>query len=64
MSELQTVRDILSYGIFLREESVDDRKNYQVDKLMGDIYPALICQFGKANVLFKKIIITPKIKEF
>lgn len=70
VSDLPTVRDILRYGIFLREHSEYDRRNYQVDKLVGDIYTALIRQWRKANALFKppiineKITIISKIKNF
>ena len=53
MSELPTVRDILRYGIYLREQCGEDRQNYPVDQLLRDIYPDLIGQWSKANALFK-----------
>uniref|UniRef100_UPI00358F4F97 uncharacterized protein n=1 Tax=Myxine glutinosa TaxID=7769 RepID=UPI00358F4F97 len=61
VSELPTVRDILRYGIYLREQSEDDRRNYPVDQLVSDIYPGLICQWSKANALFKPPVINEKV---
>lgn len=61
VSELPTVRDILRYGIYLREQCEDDRRNYPVDQLVGDIYPALIGQWRKANALFKPPVINEKV---
>ncbi|KAI4806672.1 hypothetical protein KUCAC02_017487 [Chaenocephalus aceratus] len=69
VSELPTVRDILRYGIYLRDQSKDDRRNYPVDQLVDDIFPGLIGQWSKANALFKppvineKVTIMPKLKE-
>ncbi|ROT70079.1 putative leucine zipper transcription factor-like protein 1 isoform X2 [Penaeus vannamei] len=63
-----TARNILRYGIYMSEQSEDDRRNYPVDQLVGDIYPALTGQWNKANALFKppvlngKVAITPKLK--
>jgi hypothetical protein len=61
VSELPTLRDILRYGIYLREQSFDDRRNYEVDKLVSDIYPALVNQWSKANPLFKPPVINEKV---
>lgn len=61
VSELPTVRDILRYGIYLREQCEDDRRNYPVDQLVGDIYPALIGQWRKANALFRPPVINEKV---
>lgn len=61
VSELPTVRDILRYGIYLKEQSENDWRNYPVDQLVGDIYPALICQWSKANALFKPPVISEKV---
>ncbi|KAI4816006.1 hypothetical protein KUCAC02_006125 [Chaenocephalus aceratus] len=69
VSELPTVRDILRYGIYLRDQSKDDRRNYPVDQLVGDIFPGVIGQWSKANALFKppvtneKVTIMSKLKE-
>ncbi|KAJ8404011.1 hypothetical protein AAFF_G00343610 [Aldrovandia affinis] len=52
---------ILRYGIYLREQSEDDRRNYPVDLLVGDIYPGLICQWSKANAVFKPPVINEKV---
>ncbi|KAK1894408.1 ADP-ribosylation factor 1 [Dissostichus eleginoides] len=61
VSELPTVRDILRYGIYLRDQSKDDRGNYPVDQLLGDIFPGLIGQWSKANALFKPPVINEKV---
>ena len=61
VSELPTVRDILRYGIYLRDQSKDDRRNYPVDQLVGDIFPGLIGQWSKANALFKPPVINEKV---
>ncbi|XP_030289795.1 receptor-type tyrosine-protein phosphatase F-like isoform X5 [Sparus aurata] len=39
VSELPTVRDILRYGIYLREQCEDDRRNYPVDQLPATLSP-------------------------
>ena len=61
VSELPTVRDILRYGIYLRDQSKDDRRNYPVDQLVGDIFPGLIGQWSKVNALFKPPVINEKV---
>ena len=61
VSELPTLRDILRYGIYLREKSEDDRRNYPVEQLVGDIYPGLICQWSKADTLFNPPVINEKV---
>ena len=61
VSELPTARDILRYGIYLREHSIDDKRNYPLDELIGDIYPGLICQWSKANALFNPPVINEKV---
>ena len=61
VSELPTVRDVLKYGIHLREQSEADRRNYPVDQLVADIYPGLILQWSKANALFKPPVINEKV---
>ena len=60
VSELPTVRDVLKYGIYLREQSLDDKRNYHVNTLVGDIYPSLIDQWSKANALCKAPVINKK----
>ena len=60
MSELPTVRDILRYGIYLREQSEGDKRN-PVDELVQDIYASLICQWSKTNALFKPPVINEKV---
>ena len=55
------MRDILRYGSYLRDQSKDDRRNYPVDQLVGDIFPGLIGQWSKANALFKPPVINEKV---
>ena len=40
-SELPTVRDLLRYGVMLKELSEQDKRNYVVDQLVGDMVVAL-----------------------
>ena len=60
VSDLSSVRDVLMYGIYLREQSLDDKRNYHVNTLVGDIYPSLIVQWSKANALCKAPVINKK----
>ena len=60
VSDLPTLRDILRYGIYLREQSEENKCNYSVDQLVEDIFPVLICQWRKANALFKPPVINDK----
>lgn len=67
VSELPNVRDILRYSVFLREQSEDDRRNYQVDKLVGDIPDISVGQSQySVHTIFinEKITIISKFKEF
>ena len=52
-SELPTVRDLLRYGVLLRELSEKDKFNYSNDQLIGDMMSALFEQWQKANHLLK-----------
>ncbi|KAI4831651.1 hypothetical protein KUCAC02_001187 [Chaenocephalus aceratus] len=61
VSEPPTVRDILRYGIYLRDQSKDDRRNYPADQLVGDTFLGLIGQWSKANALFKPPVINEKV---
>lgn len=66
VSDLPIVRDVLRYGIFLREHSEYDRRNDQVDRLVGDIYihcPDKSSQWREANTLFKPLITNEKKKK-
>ena len=44
-SELPTARDILRCGIFLRETSDQNKRDYTVDKLVTDMTPTLSSQW-------------------
>jgi len=56
-SELPTVRDLLRYGLLLRELSEKDKKNYTKKELSNDIMTALLAQWTKANYKFKYPVI-------
>jgi hypothetical protein len=56
-SELPTTRDLLRLGIFYRETSYEDKRNYSVDDLVGDIIAQLLAQWKKANAQFKYPVI-------
>jgi len=56
-SELPTARDLLRYGLLLRELSDKDKKNYTKKELSKDIMTALLAQWTKANSKFKYPVI-------
>ncbi|XP_065663964.1 uncharacterized protein LOC136085927 [Hydra vulgaris] len=51
-AELPTMRDVLRYGIFLRETSKLNRRNYSNSELIQDIYNKLLEKWQMASVLF------------
>jgi len=51
------VRDLLRYGLLLRELSDKDKKNYTKKELSKDIMTALLAQWTKANSKFKYPVI-------
>ena len=57
VSELPTVRDILRFGLLLREQNSKDRRNYTDKELISDIIPHLLHQWTTANALFKPPVI-------
>ena len=59
-SELATTRDILRLGIFYRETSFVERRDYSVDELVSDIVTQLLTQWKKANAQFKYPVINHK----
>ena len=61
-SELPTLRDILRYGLLLREQSDNDTRNYSVSDLAKDIYPANLEKWKRANDLFKQPVINSRRK--
>ena len=60
-SELPTLRDVLRYGLLLREQNDDDKRNYPTANLAKDIYPAVIENWKRANDLFKPPVINSRI---
>src|SRR6218665_1732188 len=55
--ELPTLRDVMRYGIFLREQSGEDVRNYPAVSLAKDIYPKILEKWGRANRSFVAPII-------
>ena len=50
-SQLPTNRDVLRFGLYLREQAEADKRNYPVNILVRDIVP--VAQWTKANAEFK-----------
>ena len=55
-SELPTSRDILRYGIYLREQSDCDIRTYTVNQLSCDLSKAIIQQWKKASLEYPVVI--------
>ena len=68
-SELPTLRDVLRYGLLLREQSGEDVRNYPADCLAKDIYPKVLEKWERANnsfvapVIISRVTILNKIQE-
>ena len=56
VSELPTLRDVLRFGIFLREKR-DDQRNYSVKDMVKDITPFVFQKWTKANALFRSPVV-------
>ena len=60
-SELPTARDVLQFGLFLKETDNRPASKYPVSELINNIYIQLHSQWMKANHLFVfPVIITEK----
>ncbi|XP_047137373.1 uncharacterized protein LOC124813865 [Hydra vulgaris] len=59
-AKLPTLRDVLRYGIFLRETSKLNRRNYSNSDLIPDIYNKLLEKWQMASVLFVPPVISLK----
>ena len=57
VSELPTLRDILRYGLLVRELSENDPRNMTVKDVSKAIFDAVTSQWLKANALFKPPVI-------
>ena len=60
-SELPTLRDVLRYGLLLREQSGEDVRNYPVVSLIKDICPEVLQKWQRANSSFVAPVINSKI---
>nr|XP_047145333.1 uncharacterized protein LOC124818441 [Hydra vulgaris] len=59
-AELPTLRDVLRYGIFLRETSKLNRRNYSNSDLIQNIYNKISEKWQMASVLFVPPVISLK----
>lgn len=57
VAELPTVRDLMRYGLYLRQVSDEDRRNYTNDEIIVDIMNALLSQWCKANPRFTEPVV-------
>ena len=60
VAELPTVRDLIRYGLYLREISDQDRRNYTNEQLVTDLMTGLLAQWSKANSKFTEPVINSK----
>lgn len=56
-SELPTARDLIRYGLYLRETSEEDKRNYTNDKLVSDMMNGVLVQWSIANPKFIEPVI-------
>ena len=57
VSELPTLRDILRFGILLKEQHDGSPIGFQVKEIAKHMVPAILAQWTKANALFKPPVI-------
>jgi hypothetical protein len=68
-SELPTLRDVLRYGLLLREQSGENVRNYPAATLAKDIYPTVLEKWELANscfvvpILNSRVTVLKKIEE-
>src|ERR1700761_7105852 len=62
VAELPTVRDLIRYGLYLREISEQDRHNYSTDQLVADITKGLLAQWYRANPQFSGSFINSHVR--
>src|SRR5688572_16109171 len=56
-AELPTVSDLIRYGLYLREMSDQDRRNYSNDQLVTDLMTGILAQWCRANPKFTEPVI-------
>ena len=49
VSELPTLRDVLCYGLYLRECSEADARNYKIDQLVTEVTEGMLALWKRAN---------------
>lgn len=60
-SELPTLRDVMRYGLLLREKSGDDVRNYPAASIAKDIYPKLLEIWERANSSFVAPVLNSRV---
>lgn len=62
VAELPTVRDLIRYGLYLRQISEQNRRNYSIDQLVDDIMKGLLLQWNRANTNFNGPVINSPVR--
>lgn len=62
VAELPTCRDLIRYGLYLRELSDQDRRNYNNDQLVADLMESLLVRWCSANPKFIEPVINSQVR--
>ena len=57
LTELPTLREVLRYGIWLRQDTDEDQRNYNNKGMAKDIVGKVLEQWARANNQFKNPVI-------
>ena len=60
VSELPTLRDVLRYGLYFRECSEADTRNYKIDQLVTEVTEGMLALWKRANPQFCEPVINTK----
>ena len=59
---LPTVRDLIRYGLYPREMSDQDRRNYSNDQLVTDLMTGVLAQCCRANPKFTELVVNSQVR--
>ena len=62
VAELPTVRDLIRYGLHLRDTSDKNRRNYTNYNLVNDLTTGLLAQWCKANPKFSGSVVNSRVR--
>ena len=62
VAELPTVRDLIRYGLYLREISEQDRRNYSTDQVVADITKGFLAQWCRADPQFSGSVVNSHVR--